>query len=336
MMDKFFISHYNGDRDIADVLSEMLRRITLNQIQPWFSSDSSEIGGFKPGDMWFGKILERISQSRAVVTIITPNSINRPWIYYESGMAQSLDNCEVIPICVGIKRDTLSAPLNMYQCYQISDYRSLKEFTSKLLSKFQIPFDEEMAKSILERSVTDISKKTFGEQDKELPMSMKDILNEVRMHFDSSLSTIFGNNTNRIEEKRSKENKYEVSESILSYSINLKIDFPEGERVVYIEIRKEDTFQYTLNQIFFSLENRVRFYSYMIEWIIIEEITGKKIIIREISDRIYASQIFKRNSSYIIKFTTSPYSGLDSATDSNHDSSNVTDLLIDALEKPEE
>ena len=110
MPHKFFISHYSGDKDIAEVFSNALKDITLGQINPWFSSDSSGNDGLKPGDIWFNQILAKITDSKAVVALLTPNSINRPWIYFESGIAQALEGCDVIPVCIGTKRVTALIP----------------------------------------------------------------------------------------------------------------------------------------------------------------------------------------------------------------------------------
>lgn len=74
MPHKFFISHYSGDKVIAELFSGVLRRITLEQITPWFSSDTSGGSGLKPGDIWFNQILAKITQSKAVVSLLTPNS----------------------------------------------------------------------------------------------------------------------------------------------------------------------------------------------------------------------------------------------------------------------
>jgi hypothetical protein len=75
MTHKFFISHYSGDKHVAELFSNALRRITLEQISPWYSSDTASEGGLKPGDIWFNQILSKITQSKAVVSLLTPNSI---------------------------------------------------------------------------------------------------------------------------------------------------------------------------------------------------------------------------------------------------------------------
>jgi hypothetical protein len=304
---KFFISHYTGDRDIADILSILLSRITLNQIQSWFSSDTSELGGFKPGDIWFNKILEKIVQSKAVVIIITPDSVNRPWIYYESGIAQSLPDCEVIPICVGIKPDAIPAPLNMYQCYTISDYQSIKEFTSKLVKKFQITFDEGLARQLLKSAVTDIAKINAKKISSVKHPEIRDVLNELKIHIDNRFLSFFNGRESLIDKNANTEKVF------LSYYITLTIKLPDGYREHYIEISENDTFQYIADQMFFLLDNNVDAYTYLNQWIILEKETSKRIVINEIAYRIPATLIFDPNFEYIIELLDKPYSGNESS-----------------------
>ena len=114
MNHRFFLSHYSSDKNIVDIVSKTLKRITLNQIVPWFSSNESGTGGLKPGNLWFNEILDKIQKSKAVVAILTPNSISRPWIYFESGIGQTLEGCEIMPICIGIDRSKIYPPLGLY------------------------------------------------------------------------------------------------------------------------------------------------------------------------------------------------------------------------------
>lgn len=159
MKHRFFISHCSQDKEIADIFSEALKRITLDQISPWYSTESAT-NGLMPG-IWFNQILSKISESQAVIALLTPNSINRPWVYFESGMGQALQGCEVIPICFKIKKYDILPPLGLYQCYQLDELASTEDFFTKLLSLFSIKFDREMCKPIIQKMVDDISKVTF-------------------------------------------------------------------------------------------------------------------------------------------------------------------------------
>src|SRR6185436_18320054 len=137
IMHNFFISHFSEDREIANIIANALSRITLNQINPWFSSDHGGSGGIPQGSVWLDSIREKLSSSRAIVVLLTRNSIHKPWIYFEAGIGEARENCEIIPVCFGF--DGLSEipfPLAMYQCFLLSDYNSLKRFAHKLLSRY--------------------------------------------------------------------------------------------------------------------------------------------------------------------------------------------------------
>ncbi|WP_047447819.1 toll/interleukin-1 receptor domain-containing protein [Alistipes sp. ZOR0009] len=320
MSQNFFISHYSKDKHIAELFSTALSRITLEQISPWFSSDNASNSGLKPGDIWFNQILSIITQSKAVVALLTPNSINRPWIYFECGIGQALEKCEVIPVCIGINRDTIIPPLGLYQCYQLNDYRSVVDFFSKLLTLFNIRFDEEMARVVIEKLVSEISKVKFEEQDKKTDKSLMNIelvLENFKNHVDKRFievlekqnyhinnSTIInGNNFN-------KKNNNTNTET--SYSILISIIFPEFKNDLFIEIRESDTFQSVANAIYNMISDYVGIWKYLEEWVIIDKKTNLHVIIREIGDLIPAKFVFRPNSEWRVEKLKKPYSILDS------------------------
>jgi hypothetical protein len=188
-MHRFFLSHSSNDKKIAEIIAGTLKRITLNQIHPWFSSDDSGSGGLQAGEIWFNAILEKLSKSKAVVTVLTPNSISRPWTYFEAGIGQTLTDCEVIPICIGMGRNTIYPPLGLYQCYQLSDYNSFREFVAKLLAKFSITFDEDMCRPILKEAVGKISEISFDEVDDN--PQLREVLKDLKNHIDKRFFEIW-------------------------------------------------------------------------------------------------------------------------------------------------
>lgn len=112
-----FISHCHADMDIARVIASNISKLSMDKLEFWYSSDPRPTGGMEAGDIIFNKIIECINNSIATIVLLTPRSINRPWIYFESGMAQNKQNKEVIPVCVGINRDSIRSPLINYPCY---------------------------------------------------------------------------------------------------------------------------------------------------------------------------------------------------------------------------
>ncbi len=297
MAHNFFLSHFSSDKDVAEVIATVLSRISLRQLVPWFSSDNSESGGLKPGNIWFNEILVKISQSKALVTVLTPNSIHRPWIYFESGIAQALEKCEVIPVCVGVKRDTILPPLGMYQCYQLTDYKSLKEFVGKLLNKFEINFDEEMSKPVLEKALSELSKVVFTEDgSKSQPVDINQALLDIKTHFDKRFIDLLDQQTitNKQDSKPKNQKDLEDAEALF-YSITINVKFPEYQGKQFLEIRADDSIQAVLNNLYLLLSDYVEPYTYMEKWILQNPHTGERMIVREVGRMVPAKVIFKQN-----------------------------------------
>lgn len=321
MAHKFFISHYSGDKYIAEIFSAALRRITLEQISPWFSSDSSVTEGLRPGDIWFTQILSKIIDSKAVVILLTPNSINRPWLYFESGIAQALEGCDVIPICIGIKRDNLLPPLGLYQSYQLSDYRSSVEFFSKLLSLFGIKFDEEMSKIVLERMITEISKITFDNniEDEVAKKNVEAVVENLKSFIDRRFIELLERPQYRIAGDNLVINvpnidaiNEENTNSKAFYSIEFKLDLTNAERNYFLEVRENDSIQVVLNNIYFLINEFVKPYTYLESWIIKYYATDIYVVVREVADKIPAKFIFEPETKWDIILLTSPYTGTES------------------------
>jgi hypothetical protein len=158
MSQKIFLSHYNKDKALAEVIASTISRITVKRIDVWFSSDLAPSGGLQPGAVWFDEIKKRLEQSKAIVPLLTPASMYRPWIYYESGFGAAKHNCEVIPVCIGIKDlAQVPLPLSLYQCYILRDLDSMTDFIRKLLNKYKIPYDKEMMEPFLVQAVESIT-----------------------------------------------------------------------------------------------------------------------------------------------------------------------------------
>jgi PAS domain S-box-containing protein len=160
MSQQVFLSHDSRDGKLAKVVAETVSRVSLKQIEMWYSSDSSSFGGLKPGQVWINEIKEQMLVSRAILILLTPHSLYRPWMYFESGFGFHNQNCQVIPLCVGISRLAVPNPLAIFQCYELNDYELLTQFCRKLFSQFQVSFDEEMALPILRTASSTIKSLT--------------------------------------------------------------------------------------------------------------------------------------------------------------------------------
>ncbi|HXQ36466.1 MAG TPA: PAS domain S-box protein [Anaerolineales bacterium] len=156
MAPKIFLSHAGSDKKIAKLLAETLSRISLRQISIWFSSDPSAAGGIKPGQVWMEEIKTQLVASQVTLVLLTPNSLDRPWLYFESGYGFSNRKGQVIPLCLGMEHSQVPLPLAIFQCFEINTFESFTHFCKKLFALLHIRFDEEMSASILHEAVNDL------------------------------------------------------------------------------------------------------------------------------------------------------------------------------------
>lgn len=310
MQHTIFISHNNCDQEIAEIVANSLQRITLHQIQPWFSSDISADGGLKPGNIWLNEILNKITQSKAVIVLLTPNSIDSHWVHFESGMAGVIKDFELIPVCVGVKRDSILPPLGMFQCFQLTDYISVKEFFGKLLVRFQIHFDEELSKPILERVISQLSNFSF-QQSKETNSSYDDFsthIQDLKSFLDKRFIDLMEYNSRHMVNTGAKKDNVETKESQIKYTTTINVNFPEFKGSQYIEIREEDSVSTILNTIYLLIKKYIQPYTYMEDWILRNPKNDMFLIIREVGSLIPAKLIFNNSIIWEVIKLKEPYS----------------------------
>jgi hypothetical protein len=296
MSHKFFLSHFSEDKQIAEIISKLLRRLSLQQLLPWYSSDAAGDGGLRPGNIWFNEILERITESKALIAILTPNSIDRPWIYFESGIAQALNNCELIPVSLNVKRDNIAPPLGMYQCYQLTDYNSLMEFTGKLLNKFGVVFDEEMSRPVLMAAIKELSLIEFSkkvENSNSIP-GIDEALSALKNHIDKRFIDLLDQRAeHRKENDLPSSNKEVTANESIIYTATINVNFPEFKGEKFVEIRPGTSVQDVLDNLYGLLGRYLHPYTYMENWILINPKNKQRMILREIGKLVPARYVFR-------------------------------------------
>ena len=298
MKKTLFLSHDSRDSQIAKIIAGVLKRITLSQLDVWYSSDCSRDGGLQPGQVWLDEIRSRLCSCDAVVALITKQSIQKPWLLFECGFAAANANKSVILVAIGI--DTLSSipfPLGMYQCYQLADYDSLKTFTAKMLSLYGVVFDEELAAPLL--------KATIGDLTQSISRNASSVTNEVRTlegiehsikaHIDLRLSNLLHVQPSNL------------GDVIEVYSVPIRIKFLGIEATNYIDIGKETSVQDILDNIYFMINSNVQPFTYLSQWILYESKLRKFMVVREVADMLPARFLFTRESQWEVRKLDQPW-----------------------------
>lgn len=97
-----FISHDTRDAEIAEAFSRLLSSVSAGVLKSFRSSDKKGNQGIEYGIEWYPQIMKNLESASDVVCLLTPNSINRPWILFEAGVAKGKLDTPVHGIALGI------------------------------------------------------------------------------------------------------------------------------------------------------------------------------------------------------------------------------------------
>jgi hypothetical protein len=97
-----FISHDSRDADLAEEFDNLLRDASGGMLKSFRSSDKKGTAGMEYGDEWYNAIMGKIGTATDVVALLTPHSLDRPWILYEAGVAKGKIGGKVLGLVIGI------------------------------------------------------------------------------------------------------------------------------------------------------------------------------------------------------------------------------------------
>ncbi len=136
---KVFISHISEEAELASEMKQCLLDDFGTKVGVFVSSDLTSI---LAGAKWLTASEAALRETDIMLVLCSPDSIERPWIQFESGMAW-MKNIPIIPICYsGLKTADLSMPLSFLQATDIQEkegvirlYRRIEEATNHHLSE---------------------------------------------------------------------------------------------------------------------------------------------------------------------------------------------------------
>ena len=97
-----FVSHDTRDAEIAEAFSKLLNSVSAGVLKSFRSSDKKGNQGIEYGVDWYPEIMGRLKIASDVVCLLTPHSVNRPWILYEAGVAKGQLDKPVHGLAIGI------------------------------------------------------------------------------------------------------------------------------------------------------------------------------------------------------------------------------------------
>jgi hypothetical protein len=111
-MASVFISYIHEDVEVAQALQRFIQ-VKLGDMQDVFLSADPWM--IYAGEDWLRKITSELRSAKVVVLLLTPTSVQRPWVNFEAGGAW-LAGKPVIPVCFGgLTPATLPKPYSSLQ-----------------------------------------------------------------------------------------------------------------------------------------------------------------------------------------------------------------------------
>lgn len=158
-----FISHDTRDADLAEEFSNLLRSSSAGALKSFRSSDKKATQGIEYGSEWYPAIMEKIDEATDVVCLLTHNSVDRPWILYEAGVAKGKLNTKVIGVALGLPLSAaIKGPFAQFQNLA-DDVPSLTKLVFDLVKKVPgLDPDESILKTFVDtfkKKATDITAK---------------------------------------------------------------------------------------------------------------------------------------------------------------------------------
>src|SRR2546427_4833908 len=111
-----FISHDGRDAELAEAFSKLLKSVSAGMIKTFRSSDKKGSEGIDFGDEWYKRLMAKLQSTSDVVCLFTENSLDRPWILFEAGVAKGKLDTPVVGVALGVPLSRISAgPFYQFQ-----------------------------------------------------------------------------------------------------------------------------------------------------------------------------------------------------------------------------
>jgi hypothetical protein len=131
---RIFLSHSGDESALAEALQEAIDQDFLGMVKVFMSSDLESI---EAGENWVSCVTKAVSEADMLLVLCSPQSIQRPWVNFEAGMAWSRE-LPIVPLCHGgLETRMLPMPLVLLQGVLVDDPRGLKRLYVKMARLLQ-------------------------------------------------------------------------------------------------------------------------------------------------------------------------------------------------------
>jgi tetratricopeptide (TPR) repeat protein len=149
-----FISLTHTDRAIADAIKDAVKQLFGELVEVYYSTSKEQGEGIKPGEEWFQWIKDRVKEADIALILLTPASVQKPWILWEAGavtgvsMATTFDSKNpnrVLPVVYQLKTNEIPSPFHNIQIIRGDKKSDIKQLFETFLEDFGKSFTKAQA-----------------------------------------------------------------------------------------------------------------------------------------------------------------------------------------------
>lgn len=123
-----FLSYASGDAHLANELKNTFEE---KGVQCFMAEKDITVA-----TQWEMAIREALRASKYILLLLTPRSIDRPWVLLETGAAWALEK-DIIPVLVHVEPEKLIEPIRRYQAWIIETTEQRMNLAEKLIEKYK-------------------------------------------------------------------------------------------------------------------------------------------------------------------------------------------------------
>ena len=138
-MGNIFVSFIHEEEFAAGLMRAFLHEVFSEKIDVFLSADQTTIYA---GDDWMKRIVSELKSTKVLLSILSHESVQRPWINFEAGAAWMHD-ATVIPVCIrGLTIESLPKPYSSLQAVILDSAEAAHYLVSSIAHHLNLEIPE--------------------------------------------------------------------------------------------------------------------------------------------------------------------------------------------------
>jgi hypothetical protein len=129
-----YLIHASADHELAGFLKH-----AIEEVCSWRVFLASKPGEIPTGADWLAEIHRNLKKAHSFLLLLTPQSVDRRWVWYEAGAAWKSGKRQYPVVAAGLEKDALDHPLGALQVLALDVPNEAKQLFKELGGQLDAP-----------------------------------------------------------------------------------------------------------------------------------------------------------------------------------------------------